>query len=101
MFGGPLARVTGQDIRSLLRRHFGGGVRRARTTHTCSGPSPSAQRLARARAPVSPLPTRFGLPRSSGHTRWVLYDVVHAVLPPALRVIWRPTVRGLEHVPRS
>jgi 1-acyl-sn-glycerol-3-phosphate acyltransferase len=31
----------------------------------------------------------------------VLYDVMHAVLPPALRAIWRPTVRGLEHVPRS
>ncbi len=26
---------------------------------------------------------------------------MHAVLPPALRAIWRPTVRGLEHVPRS
>jgi 1-acyl-sn-glycerol-3-phosphate acyltransferase len=31
----------------------------------------------------------------------VLYDVMHTVLPPALRAIWRPTVRGLEHVPRS
>jgi 1-acyl-sn-glycerol-3-phosphate acyltransferase len=31
----------------------------------------------------------------------VLYDVMHAVLPPALRAIWRPTVQGLEHVPRS
>jgi 1-acyl-sn-glycerol-3-phosphate acyltransferase len=31
----------------------------------------------------------------------VLYDVMHAVLPPALRAIWRPTVHGLEHVPRS
>src|SRR4051812_40503443 len=26
---------------------------------------------------------------------------MHTVLPPALRAIWRPTVRGLEHVPRS
>jgi 1-acyl-sn-glycerol-3-phosphate acyltransferase len=31
----------------------------------------------------------------------VLYDVMHTVLPPALKAIWRPTVRGLEHVPRS
>jgi 1-acyl-sn-glycerol-3-phosphate acyltransferase len=31
----------------------------------------------------------------------VLYDVMHTVLPPALRTIWRPTVHGLEHVPRS
>jgi 1-acyl-sn-glycerol-3-phosphate acyltransferase len=31
----------------------------------------------------------------------VLYDVMHAVLPPALRAVWRPTVHGLEHVPRS
>ena len=26
---------------------------------------------------------------------------MHAVLPPALRAIWRPTVHGLEHVPMS
>src|SRR4051812_7891904 len=26
---------------------------------------------------------------------------MHTVLPPALRAVWRPTVRGLEHVPRS
>ena len=26
---------------------------------------------------------------------------MHAVLPPALRALWRPTVRGLEHVPRT
>ena len=26
---------------------------------------------------------------------------MHAVLPPALRAVWRPTVHGLEHVPRS
>ena len=26
---------------------------------------------------------------------------MHTVLPPALRAVWRPTVRGLEHVPRT
>ena len=26
---------------------------------------------------------------------------MHAVLPPVLKAIWRPTVRGLEHVPRT
>jgi 1-acyl-sn-glycerol-3-phosphate acyltransferase len=31
----------------------------------------------------------------------VLYDVMHAVLPPVLKAVWRPTVRGLEHVPRE
>ena len=31
----------------------------------------------------------------------MLYDVVHTVIPPALKLIWRPTVRGLEHVPRT
>ena len=31
----------------------------------------------------------------------VLYDVMHRVLPPALKAVWRPTVRGLEHVPGS
>jgi 1-acyl-sn-glycerol-3-phosphate acyltransferase len=30
----------------------------------------------------------------------VLYDVMHRVVPPVLKVVWRPTVRGLEHVPR-
>jgi 1-acyl-sn-glycerol-3-phosphate acyltransferase len=31
----------------------------------------------------------------------VFYDVVHTVVPPVLRAIWRPTVHGLEHVPRT
>jgi len=31
----------------------------------------------------------------------VLYEVSHAVVPPLARAIWRPTVRGLEHVPAS
>ena len=31
----------------------------------------------------------------------VLYDVVHRLVPPVLKTIWRPTVHGLEHVPRS
>ncbi|WP_230486649.1 lysophospholipid acyltransferase family protein [Nocardioides anomalus] len=31
----------------------------------------------------------------------MLYDVMHAVLPPVLKAVWRPTVRGLEHVPRE
>ena len=26
---------------------------------------------------------------------------MHAVVPPALKAIWRPTVRGLDHVPRT
>ncbi|QIG46000.1 1-acyl-sn-glycerol-3-phosphate acyltransferase [Nocardioides anomalus] len=26
---------------------------------------------------------------------------MHAVLPPVLKAVWRPTVRGLEHVPRE
>ncbi len=31
----------------------------------------------------------------------VFYDVIHTVVPPALKAIWRPTVHGLEHVPRT
>ena len=31
----------------------------------------------------------------------MFYDVVHTVVPPVLRAIWRPTVHGLEHVPRT
>jgi 1-acyl-sn-glycerol-3-phosphate acyltransferase len=28
-----------------------------------------------------------------------MYGVLHRVVPPLARVVWRPTVRGLEHVP--
>ena len=31
----------------------------------------------------------------------VLYTVMHTVVPPLARAIWRPTVTGLEHVPKS
>ena len=31
----------------------------------------------------------------------MLYRVLHTVLPPALRAVWRPTVEGLDHVPRT
>jgi 1-acyl-sn-glycerol-3-phosphate acyltransferase len=29
----------------------------------------------------------------------VLYEVVHAVVPPVARAVWRPTVEGLDNVP--
>jgi 1-acyl-sn-glycerol-3-phosphate acyltransferase len=31
----------------------------------------------------------------------VLYRTLHAVVPPLLRAVWRPTVEGLDHVPRT
>jgi 1-acyl-sn-glycerol-3-phosphate acyltransferase len=31
----------------------------------------------------------------------VLYGVLHRIIPPLLRAIWRPRVIGLEHVPRT
>jgi len=31
----------------------------------------------------------------------VLYPVLHTVVPPLARAVWRPTVTGLEHVPRT
>jgi 1-acyl-sn-glycerol-3-phosphate acyltransferase len=31
----------------------------------------------------------------------MLYEAVHAVVPPVAKVLWRPTVHGLEHVPSS
>jgi 1-acyl-sn-glycerol-3-phosphate acyltransferase len=31
----------------------------------------------------------------------VLYGVLHRIVPPLLRAIWRPHVDGLEHVPRT
>ncbi|WP_148613976.1 lysophospholipid acyltransferase family protein [Nocardioides rubriscoriae] len=30
-----------------------------------------------------------------------MYRVLHAVVPPLAKAVWRPTVRGLEHVPRT
>jgi 1-acyl-sn-glycerol-3-phosphate acyltransferase len=29
----------------------------------------------------------------------VLYEIVHAVVPPVARAVWRPTVEGIDHVP--
>jgi len=31
----------------------------------------------------------------------VLYGVLHRIVPPLLRAIWRPRIIGLEHVPRT
>ena len=31
----------------------------------------------------------------------MLYPVLHAVVPPVARAVWRPTVEGVEHVPMS
>jgi 1-acyl-sn-glycerol-3-phosphate acyltransferase len=31
----------------------------------------------------------------------VLYQVLHTVVPPVARVVWRPTVEGVEHVPMT
>ena len=31
----------------------------------------------------------------------VMYAVLHTVVPPVAKLIWRPTVRGLENVPRT
>jgi 1-acyl-sn-glycerol-3-phosphate acyltransferase len=31
----------------------------------------------------------------------VLYGVLHRIIPPVLRAIWRPRTIGLEHVPRN
>jgi len=31
----------------------------------------------------------------------VLYQVLHRVVPPVAKAVWRPSVSGLEHVPRS
>ena len=31
----------------------------------------------------------------------MLYEVVHAVVPPAVKLVWRPHVEGLENIPAS
>ena len=31
----------------------------------------------------------------------MLYQVLHRVVPPVAKAVWRPSVSGLEHVPRS
>lgn len=30
-----------------------------------------------------------------------MYDVMHAVVPPVAKAVWRPSVTGLDHVPRT
>ena len=35
----------------------------------------------------------------SGRRVPVLYRLLHAVVPPAINALWRPTVHGVEHVP--
>jgi 1-acyl-sn-glycerol-3-phosphate acyltransferase len=87
----PLAPTVPEGIELLLHSHFGGGV---------EGPEQlilvRALRLSGADSdPIAVYPAvaaRLGV---------VLYTVAHTVIPPALKVIWRPTVRGLEHVPRT
>jgi len=31
----------------------------------------------------------------------MMYDVLHAIVPPVARAVWRPTVEGIHHVPLS
>lgn len=31
----------------------------------------------------------------------MLYEVLHAIVPPVARAVWRPTIEGIEHVPMS
>ena len=31
----------------------------------------------------------------------MLYPVLHAIVPPVARAVWRPTIEGVEHVPLS
>lgn len=31
----------------------------------------------------------------------MLYEVLHTIVPPVARAVWRPTVEGVEHVPLS
>ncbi len=37
----------------------------------------------------------------SRHDGGVLYEVTHAVLPPVLKAVWRPTVVGLDNIPAT
>jgi 1-acyl-sn-glycerol-3-phosphate acyltransferase len=39
--------------------------------------------------------------RSAFYASPVLYEVLHAIIPPVARAVWRPTVEGIEHVPMS
>ena len=40
-------------------------------------------------------------PRVTPSVHGVLYQVLHTVVPPAAKAVWRPTVRGLQHVPAT
>ncbi len=45
--------------------------------------------------------TRIGRPASNHQTGRVMYGVLHAVVPPIAKLIWRPTVTGLGNVPTT
>ena len=96
MSRGPLAPGDRRGIELVVRNPLGGSVE-----------GPEQLILVRAlrlcpdllRSRLTPRDTGFGLPPGSGHTRLVFYDVIHTVVPPALRTVWRPTVVGRENVP--
>lgn len=39
--------------------------------------------------------------RGSFYASPVFYEVLHTIVPPVARAVWRPTVEGIEHVPMS
>src|SRR6478735_4199060 len=53
------------------------------------------------RGPFAHLRTRIGRPTSNRKTGRVMYAIVHSVVAPLSKLIWRPTVRGLENIPAT
>ena len=96
MFREPLAQRVPEGIELFLRSPFGGGAEGpeqlilVRALRLSRRPFAARLTLATPDSAYLPVGDRLGL---------VLYDVIHTVLPPVLRAVWRPTVRGLEHVP--
>jgi 1-acyl-sn-glycerol-3-phosphate acyltransferase len=39
--------------------------------------------------------------REARHNGRVIYEVIHTVVPPVLKAVWRPRVTGVERIPRE
>ncbi len=53
-----------------------------------------------SRTPARPRTAPAAAP-DGGHDGRMLYEVVHTLVPPVAKALWRPRVAGLEHVPTT
>ena len=70
-------------------------------THTHEGPSPISAHGSHAQPTAGRQCRALAGPIGDTVLVSVFFSVVHRVVPPVLRAVWRPEVSGLEHVPET